>query len=276
VQWTAPEALAFMDRHGIGTQILSVPWTFDDTKFARQVNEEFATLANEHPGRFGAFAAVPGGSPDEMLTEIAYALDTLNLDGVLLTSNTNGQYFGAEFYEPVLAELHRRRTPVLVHPNDNAQLRELSQGRPSSVIEFPFDTTRNILNGLYRGVFQRYPDLQLILAHCGGPLPTLAWRIAEHTTMAIGPDDTPLDPAHVAAALRGLHYDTALAASRNSLLPTLEVTGVGHVLYGSDWPAAPEHAVVHNNENLAAFGFTEADLAAVDRGNAGRLFPRFA
>ncbi|AWS45249.1 hypothetical protein DKM19_31960 [Streptosporangium sp. 'caverna'] len=43
-----------------------------------------------------------------MIEEIEYALDTLGLDGVMISSNIGGHYFGDPFLEPVLAELDRR------------------------------------------------------------------------------------------------------------------------------------------------------------------------
>ncbi|WP_405392488.1 hypothetical protein OG596_34595 [Streptomyces sp. NBC_01102] len=43
------------------------------TRLARAVNEEFAELAERYPGRFGAFASLPGDSPEVMLAEIDYA-----------------------------------------------------------------------------------------------------------------------------------------------------------------------------------------------------------
>jgi 6-methylsalicylate decarboxylase len=86
-----------------------------------------------------------------------------------------------------------------------------------------------------------------------------------------------IDPSHVAQVLRGLYYETALAGSRNSLLPTLEVTTADHILFGTDWPAAPEPPVVRNIANLTHFdGFTAEELRGVERDNALRLFPRFA
>jgi predicted TIM-barrel fold metal-dependent hydrolase len=104
----------------------------------------------------------------------------------------------------------------------------------------------------------------------------LGWRIAEHTEMGRGPDDAEIGPAHVADVLRRLYYETALAGSPNSLLPTLQVTTPDHILFGTDCPAAPERTVSHNIANLDAFeGFTETDLAGIDRANAPRLFPRF-
>jgi predicted TIM-barrel fold metal-dependent hydrolase len=284
VRWTPDAALAYMDRHDIAAQIVSMPLAFGGsaadpefgTRMARMINEGGAELIAKHPGRFGAFATLPGDSADQALVELAYALDELRLDGVVLTSNVLGGYFGDPDLEPVLAELARREVPVFVHPTDCPHIDVLGFGRPSSIVEFPFDTARTITNAIYTGVFQRHPALRLILAHCGGALPTLGWRIGEHTVMGRGPDDADIDPAHVAEVLRGLYYDTALAGSRNSLLPTLEVTTADHILFGTDWPAAPEPTVEHNIANLTSFdGFTEDDLRGVERDNALRLFPRF-
>ncbi|MCX4680299.1 amidohydrolase [Streptomyces sp. NBC_01433] len=285
VRWTPEAALAYMDRHGIAAQLVSLPLPFagadDDpgfgTRLARLINEGHAELIAKHPGRFGAFATLPADGPDEALAEVSYALDELGLDAVVLTSNMLGHYFGDPSVEPVLAELARREVPVFVHPADCPHIDVLGFGRPSSVVEFPFDTARTITNALYTGVFQRHPGLRLILAHCGGALPTLAWRIGEHTVMGRGPEDADIDPAHVAEVLRGLYYETALAGSRNSLLPTLEVTSADHILFGTDWPAAPEPTVVRNIDHLTGFdGFTDAELRGVERDNALRLFPRFA
>ena len=285
VRWTPEEALAYMDRQDIAAQIVSLPMAFGGTKddpefgrrMARMINEGSAGLIAKYPDRFGAFATLPADGPDEALAELAYALDELRLDGVVLTSNVQGRYFGDPSLEPVLAELARRQVPVFVHPVDCPHIDVLGFGRPSSIVEFPFDTARTITNALYTGVFQRHPGLRLILAHCGGALPMLGWRIGEHTVMGRGPQDAEIDPAHVAEVLRGLYYDTALAGSRNSLLPTLEVAGADHILFGTDWPAAPEPTVVRNIGNLTSFdGFTKEELHGVERDNALTLFPRFA
>jgi predicted TIM-barrel fold metal-dependent hydrolase len=285
VIWSPEAALSYMDRQGIASQVVSMPMAFagtaDDPEFAtrtcRMINEANAELIATYPGRFGAFASVPCDGPDQALAEIGYALDELRLDGVVLTSNLAGHYFGDPFLEPVLAELERRQVPVFVHPVDSPCIEILGFGRPSSIVEFPFDTARNITNGLYTGMFRRHPNLRLILAHCGGALPALGWRIGEHCRMGSGPHDADIDPAHVAKVLRGLYYETALAGSRNSLLPTLEVTTADHILFGTDWPAAPESTVERNIANLTSFdGFTAEQLCGVERDNALTLFPRFA
>jgi predicted TIM-barrel fold metal-dependent hydrolase len=177
VQWTPEAALAYMDRQHIAAQVVSMPMAFtgsdDDpdfgTRLCRMINEANAELIAKHPGRFGAFASLPADGPEQALTELAYALDELGLDGVVLTSNVEGHYFGDPFLEPVLAELERRQVPVFVHPVDSPCIEVLGFGRPSSIVEFPFDTARNITNGLYTGFFQRHPGLRLILATAAGP-----------------------------------------------------------------------------------------------------------
>ncbi|NMM04221.1 hypothetical protein HHL24_41015 [Paraburkholderia sp. RP-4-7] len=44
------------------------------------MNDWLANLFSPYPGRFGAIASLPQGSPDDVLTELAYALDTLPLE----------------------------------------------------------------------------------------------------------------------------------------------------------------------------------------------------
>jgi predicted TIM-barrel fold metal-dependent hydrolase len=271
-----------MDAHGIAAQVLSIPMSLassgdpdSSARFAREINDDLAGLIDEYPDRFGAFAAVPLSRPDAAQAEIAYALDELGLDGVHLHSNAAGQYFGQPFFEPILAELSRRQTPVFVHPEDPPYADELALGRVSAIVEFPIDTARTINNAIYSGVFQRYSDLRLILAHGGGVLPTLGWRIAALLDLRAA-DDTEITTDHIADVLRCLHYDTALAASPNSLLPILEVTSHEQILFGTDYPAAPGPAIDRNIENLIRFGgLTDDQRVEIDRANATRLFPRF-
>lgn len=284
-RWTTQLALEFMDRHDIAAQVLSFPLDVSRRMseqqaagFARALNEDLAGVVKDHPDRFGAFATLPLLSADAAVAEIGHALDELGLDGVVLPSNAGGRYFGQRWFEPILAELSRRQIPTFVHPAECPGIDVLGFGRPSSVIEYPLDTARNITNAIYSGVFLRHPGLTLILAHGGGALPALGWRIAEHHVVGRGPDDDPaVDKAHIADVLRALYYETAIASGPHSLLPVLQCTGPDHVLFGTDWPAAPEPAVIDMIDQFVGFDlFTEAERAGVERGNARRLFPRLA
>ncbi|MFK0181852.1 amidohydrolase family protein [Streptomyces xanthochromogenes] len=278
--WSAEATLEAMERTGTAVQILSVPFTpqsqggADARALARRINEDLAVLIEKYPGCFGALACLPGDDPDAMLDELAYALHALHLDGVGLTSNVAGRYFGDPWWEPLLAELDRRSVPTLVHPTSCPHAAELALGRHPSVIEFPFDTARTITDALFAGIFHRHPDLAMILPHLGGPLPALAWRIAECTTMPGSHDPAVITPhQHVTDTLAALYYDTAMGGSLHAVLPALQVTTTDHLLFGTDAGAAPPTTI---DRAITALTTTlhGNDLRAVEHDNALRLFPR--
>ena len=97
---------------------------------------------------------------------------------VAVLTNVGGVYLGDASLEPVMAELHRRRAVVFIHPTSPACWECTSLGFPRPMIEFPFDTTRAVTNMLLSGTLARYPDIRWIVPHAGGALPFLASRIA--------------------------------------------------------------------------------------------------
>jgi hypothetical protein len=198
VRWTPEAALAYMDRLEIAAQIVSMPMSFagsDDnpgfgTGVSRMVNEGHAELIAAHPDRFGAFATLPADGPDEALGELTYALDELRLDGVVMTSNVEGRYFGDPSLEPVLAELERREVPVFVHPVDCPHIDVLRFGRPSSIVEFPSIPRAPSQRPLHRCI----PAVSEIASDPGA-----LRRSAAHTRMA----DRPTHRHGTGAAQRG-------------------------------------------------------------------------
>lgn len=111
--WDPETTLAVMDRNGIQTAVTSISAPgvfFGDVDFARTLarrcNEISARLVTDYPGRFGAFATLPLPDAEASLTELAYAADTLKLDGVVLLTNYAGRYLGGPVFEPVFAELN--------------------------------------------------------------------------------------------------------------------------------------------------------------------------
>ena len=79
---------------------------------ARRCNELAATMMQKRPDRFGGFAALPLPDVDGALDELAYALDVLKLDGVVLFSNSNGVYLGENGSNPCSRSWKARRRCV--------------------------------------------------------------------------------------------------------------------------------------------------------------------
>ena len=99
--WSRASALSFLDDAGIDVAVTSVSTpgvhTGDDAAarvLARRCNELAAEMIRDRPDRFGGFACLPLPDVDGALAELGYALDDLQLDGVVLFSNARGATSG--------------------------------------------------------------------------------------------------------------------------------------------------------------------------------------
>jgi len=75
---------------------------------------------------------------------IAYALDVLRLDGIGLFSSVNDCYLGDQKFDPVFAELNRRKAVVFIHPTHCEAPEHTRLYAPPFVVEYVFDTTRRL------------------------------------------------------------------------------------------------------------------------------------
>jgi 6-methylsalicylate decarboxylase len=280
IEWSPQRALETMDANAIASAILSVSFPgvhFGEPRaaaaLARRCNEAAAELIERHPGRFGAFAVLPMPDVHGALGEIDFALDRLRLDGVILQASYDGRFLGDPAFEPVLAALHQRRATVFVHPGMHPTSRELGIPWPGFMLEFVIDTSRAAMNLVFSGALDRYPNINFILAHGGGVIPYVAWRLS------VAPIISPLLPQwtqeRIFASLRQFWYDTALCADRRSLPALLETAAPERVLFGSDWPYAPTKVTELSVAGLHG-AIPDALRAGIARENALALFPRFA
>ncbi len=275
--WSVDGAVAMMDAHHIATGVLSLstpgPHLGDDAEarvLTRQVNERLAGLVASHPARFGMFASVPLPDVDGALAAIAYAYDHLSTDGVILLANSRGTYLGDPAFEPVMAELDRRRAVVLVHPGPLPGAAPVKGIHPS-LADFLLDTTRAAINLVSHGIPRRYPNIRMILSHGGGFLPYAAYRIANLANVV----DPTVSSTATLEDLASFYFDTALAGSPTVLPSLLTFARPGRVLFGSDWPYCPDRTVGFFTDHLdvdPAIG--PATHAAINRRNAEFLFPR--
>jgi predicted TIM-barrel fold metal-dependent hydrolase len=165
-------------------------------------------------------------------------------------------------------ELHRRRAVVLVHPSHLPG--PTVDGIPAFLTDFLLDTTRAAVNLVRVGAMTRWSGIRFILSHAGGFLPYAAHRIA-YTRV----DDGGISPEDMLEAMRGFYFDTALSNSPTALPSLLAFARPGHVLFGSDWPYAPQRAVRHFSAGWARHPLlTPAQRDEIGAANAERLFDR--
>jgi predicted TIM-barrel fold metal-dependent hydrolase len=276
-QWTPAQSIEAMDRNGIATAVTSISapgvW-FGDVRetrdLARHCNEYAATIRRDHPGRFGMFASLPLPDVDASLAEIEHGLDVLHADGIGLLTSYGDRYPGDPAFAPVFDELDRRGAVVYFHPTAAPCCHCLPE-IPAATLDFPFDTTRAITSLLYGGTLARCRNIRFIFSHAGGAVPFLAERIAR---LAVRPGFKEKVPNGVIPELQRLYYDTALSANRHAFAALLSLTTPSNVLFGSDYPFAPEATMTATVRGLAELGLDDGVLRGIERENALGLLTR--
>lgn len=276
--WTPARTVEDMDKAGVTTSITTVTtpgFWFGNVEQTRRLvrasNDYAAKLVQDHPGRFGMFAALPLPDVEGSLREIEYGLDTLKADGVGLFTNYRDKWIGDPAFDAAFAELNRRKTVVYVHPDSPACCKNI--GMPDindAVIEYGTDTTRAIARVLFSGTAHRFPDIRFIWSHAGGTMPFIIERL---TRAPLGnPKLKERVPDGVLPAVKKFHYDTAQASHVYAMSSLTKLVSVSQILFGTDFPfrTAADHV-----KGLTECGvFSESDLRAIDFENAHRLFPR--
>ncbi len=238
-------------------------------ELARMVNEAGAEIVSADRTRFAALASLPLPDDDAALAELAYALDTLKLDGVILLSSSNGMYLGNEAFRPLFDELERRRTYVFVHPAVPPWLPAYEH--PLWVLELPFESTRAALDLVFSGTLDRCPSVRFQLGHLGGTVPFLAHRMA--SMVGRNPALAERLAAPPLAYFEQFFYDTALALNAPAFGATRALVPLSHVVFGTDWPYLPEDVLEFDGDALR---LSNDDIAAIESRNAAALVPGLA
>ncbi|HEY2137931.1 MAG TPA: amidohydrolase family protein [Xanthobacteraceae bacterium] len=274
--WTVQKSLDDMDKAGVATAITSITtpgvWFGNDSaarRLARSCNDFGATLMRDHPGRFGLFAALPLPDVDGSLKEIEYAFDTLHADGVGLMTSFGDKWLGDPAFDPVMAELNRRKAVVYTHPTVADCCRGILPLVQRSVIEFQTDTSRAIGSVVFSGTASRYADIRFIWSHGGGTMPFLYERYIRMPQL--NPNVKVNIPHGVDYELKKFHYDVAQVAHPAALASLVRVAPVSQILFGTDYPyrTSADHV-----KGVDEFFTSEADRRAITRENALALIPR--
>jgi 6-methylsalicylate decarboxylase len=285
MDWNLRKDLEDMDRSGTATAVLSmfvppsVGTAATRASLARDLNEYAARLATDHPGRFGSFAALPLPDIDACLAEIDHALDHLHADGCSVYSNVDKRWLGDPAFDPIFAELDRRKSVLFVHPTSADCCRNLLPGVPDNIIEYATNTTRAIANIVFSGVTVRYPQVRFVFSHGGGTVPFLIERFLGGTSAEIvpgirttgqgGPYVPHQPPEGALHELRRLYYDTAQCSNPVAMRALKAVVPVSQILFGTDYFYRTATETVDALRHCGVFDDRELDQ--VGRGNAGKL-----
>ena len=265
------EKLARIDAAGIDFAVLSVNIpgldhfpAADAPTLARDVNDELSSVVARYPGRLAALASLPLQTPGPAAKELERAVG-LGLKGAMVYSNVAGRPLDEVDFRGVFAAAAELDVPVLLHPTAPLYSRNIESHMLVPVVGFLFDTTVATLRLVYEGLYDRHPDLKLIIGHTGSLIPHLAGRI-DYEGGRLGAGSLLQTPP--IEALRRLYTDT-ISAWVPALRSAIEFFGAERILLGTD---APFWEADMTYGPLAELGLDPETAARISGENAVRLF----
>lgn len=275
--WSVEKYIADMDAAGVAKSILSVTAPgitvigAERWPLIRRTNEAGAKIVSDHPSRFGLFLYVDPTDVDAGLREIAYGFDTLKAHGVGLFTNYEGKLLGDPVFDPIWAELNRRKAVVYVHPTGNVccgRTGPMTPGLGDNMIEYPTDTSRAIVRYVYGGAARKFPDVRMIWSHSGGTLPFVIERFDQADRNPALKENM---PNGFRAEIGKFFYDVAQTATPVATQALRSVVPTQQIVFGSDYPFRTLQDHVQALETGKVFN--AAELRGIYRGNVARALP---
>jgi len=181
--------LGNMDTAGIDMQVLSLSTPgceqfspAEGTALSKKTNEELSKVINRHPDRFMGLAALAPQSPEEAARELERAVKELGLKGAKINSHVRGSYLDDKKYWPIFEVAESLDVPVFLHPNTpHPSMIELYEDYGFALAGptwgFAAEAALHTMRLIYSGVFDKYPNLKVVLGHLGEGLIFWIYRI---------------------------------------------------------------------------------------------------
>jgi aminocarboxymuconate-semialdehyde decarboxylase len=192
-----------------------------------------------------------------------------------MLTNAGGSYLGDSRFDPVFAQLQRRAAVVFVHPTASSDPIAHTLGLPDALLDYPVDTSRAVAKLHYSNTFARTPDVKYVFAHAGGTILFVASRFAIVDAMDVIPGAQ--ERGAFADVLPRLHWDTASAFSDAVLHMPRSVTGLGNVVFGTDYPYPRDAMSIAGLRQLQHTAeLDDSERRGVLGESAAELIPRLA
>jgi 2,3-dihydroxybenzoate decarboxylase len=242
--------IADMDATGIDMQIISltspgvqVLKTDAAVAMARLANDQLAEAIRRHPTRFAGLVAIAPQDPAEAAKEIERGVTKLGMKGVIINSHTQGEYLDNPKFWPIFEAAEALGTPVYLHPNTPPPKMIdpfLESGLDGAIYGFAVETGLHALRIITSGVFDRFPNMNMILGHLGEALPFWMFRLDymhRGTVMSKRYDFMKPLQKKISDYLReNIHYTTSGMAWEPAISFTQSVVGMDRVMYAMDYP----------------------------------------
>jgi predicted TIM-barrel fold metal-dependent hydrolase len=271
--------LRLMDQTGIEMMIVSlnapaiqaISNGSEAVEIARRANDLLAEHVSKRSDRFRAFAALPLQDPDAAALEARRCIEELGFVGALVKGfsqigdDETVVYLDDARYQGFWADYASLSRPFYLHPRDPISSRaKIYDGHPwllGSAWAFGVETATHALRLMGSGLFDRHPQLQIILGHHGEGLPFLIWRV-DHR-VATAPRGIEIKKSFQDYFRQNFHITTSGSFRTQALINAMLEVGSDRLLFSTDYP--------FEELSDAATWFDAASISETDREKIGRL-----
>jgi len=239
-----------MDIAGIDMQVLSLSTPgceqFSPAKgiaLSKKTNEELSKAINKHPDRFIGLAALAPQRPEEAALELERAVKELGLKGAKINSHIRGNYLDSKKYWPIFETAESLDVPIFLHPNTpNPSMIEpytdYGFALAGPTWGFAAEVALHTMRLIYSGVFDRYPNLKIILGHLGEGIIFWLYRIdfsfkKPWMEEEIRPTIKRLPSEYIR---QNFFINTSGMYSFPALIHVLLELGADHIMFAADYP----------------------------------------
>ncbi|HTT43561.1 MAG TPA: amidohydrolase family protein [Steroidobacteraceae bacterium] len=257
------ERLRHMDATGIDKAVLALTapgaQALPDVAAARQLaqraNDYLAEHVAAHPDRYIGMTTVAPQDPQWSAREIVRGARELKFKGVQINSHTQGEYLDLPKFDPIFRALADTGQPLYIHPSapPDAMIGPMVEaGLDGAIFGFGVEVGLHLLRLITSGIFDRYPQLQIMVGHMGEALPFWIYRIDYmHAATVRSKRYAALKPLQktILEYLRSnVLITTSGMAFGPAILYTQQVVGEDRVMYAMDYPYQfePEEVRTHD------------------------------
>jgi predicted TIM-barrel fold metal-dependent hydrolase len=271
-----------MDSAGIDVQILSHQSPGSQRlknevaiDACKDVNNALAQVISNHSDRFLGFAMLPTNLPIDAASELRRSVEELGFKGAMIHGLSSGRMVDEKFFWPIFAEAERLDVPIYLHP-------ALPDKEVTERYYAPYDASHPMLTRaawgfgveagtqairmILSGIFDKHPNLKIILGHLGEAIPFWLPRIQESLSRTesqqINFED--IFKSNFWITTSGFFSDHALELCVNTLK-------LDHILFAIDWPYANNETGVNWLQNSKIKPSIKSDIFSENAQNLFRL-----
>jgi gamma-resorcylate decarboxylase len=279
--------LKLMDQHGMEMMILSlnapaiqaIPDPKRANEIARKANDYLAENVRKRPDRFQAIAALPLQDPDLAARELQRCVKDLGMVGALVNGfsqigdpNTIA-YLDEKQYWPFWGVCAELDVPFYLHPRNplpqDARIYKDHGWLMGPTWAFGHETAVHSLRLMGSGLFDKYPNLQIVIGHMGEGLPFSMWRVDNCNAWVEDRHSYPAKRRIADYFSENFYITTSGNFRTQALLNAILEIGADRIMFSTDWPFENiDHAAIW----FDAATISEDDRLKIGRTNAQKLF----